>query len=111
MFDKIQMILMMKTSISNNSISRLNKKKLNNGLFLFSRSSTFRILEACYGLFRINTLLEAKRLLEGCLLIEGVFIEKNHKKGGVYSRGRLIRSLTVSILSYQKNIFMKNLKI
>ena len=81
-------------------------------MFLFSRSSTFRILEACYGLFRINTLLEAERLLEWRLLIEGVFIEKkNHKKGGVYSRGRLIRSLTMSILSYQKNIFMKNLKI
>ena len=86
MFDKIQMILMIKTSRSNNSISRLNKKKLNNVLFLFSRSSTFRILEACYGLFRINTLLEAERLLEGRLLIEGVFIGKKSQK-----RGRLFK--------------------
>ena len=43
-------------------------------------------MEACYGLFRINTLLEGKRLLEGCLLIEGVFIEKKSQK-----RGRLFK--------------------
>ena len=38
-----------------------------------------------YGLFRINALLEAGRLLEGAL------IEKNHKKGGVYLRGAFNR--------------------
>ena len=45
-----------------------------------NRSSTFRILEAYYGLFRINTLLEEEPLLEG-RLIQGTFIETNQKKG------------------------------
>ena len=65
-------------------------------MFLFNWSSTFRILEAYYRLFRINALLEKGHLLEGAsnwgdvywtkLQKRGRLFEGALKKGGVYSK-------------------------
>ena len=91
-----------------------NKIKKNSiVLFLFNRSSAFRILEAYYGLFRINALLEAGHLLEGESNVGGgKFIEKNNIKGeclfeGAFKRrGRLFEALwySIIILLYESKI-------
>ena len=58
-------------------------------------NSTFRILEAYYGLFRINALLEAGHLvIGGGLLIEGVFIEKITKRGCLKEGGIYLKYYT-----------------
>ena len=63
-------------------------------MFLFNRSSTFRILEAYYSLFQINALLEVGHLLEG-----GIYWKKSQK------RGAFIRSITIRVdLSHLKSI-------
>ena len=72
----------------------LIKQEKLNVLFLFNRSSTFRILEAYYSLFQINALLEVGHLLEG-----GIYWKKSQK------RGAFIRSITIRVdLSHLKSI-------
>ena len=82
-------------------------------MFLFNRSSTFRILEAYYSLFQINALLEVGHLLEG-----GIYWKKSQKRGAfirsitirvdlshLKSRGAFIRSITIRVdLSHLKSI-------
>ena len=54
-------------------------------MLLFNTSSAFKISEAYYGLFRINALLGAGRLLEGVSKREMDLLKKKKKK----KRGRL----------------------
>ena len=63
-------------------------------MFLFNRSSTFRILEAYYASFRINALLEAGRLLEGTSNRGGRLLIKITKRGRLFE-GAFIGSITV----------------
>ena len=78
-------------------LHKTRKNQLIIVLFLFNRSTTFRILEAYYDLFRINALLEAWRLLEGVSNRGGRLLEKSQK--GIYSKyyGNLSRKQFLSL--------------
>ena len=55
-----------------------NKMRTTQLSFFFNRSSNFRILEAYYGLFPINVLLEAGHLLKKSLKMGGAFKRVGH---------------------------------